>query len=504
MQLPNSIHTLLLLTTQSPALGYLLELALKATLLLLLALLAQALLRRRAAALRHLPWCLCLLALGFLPIFTAALPPLAIAYNAEPGTVAAVAGAPALLDWWPLLRLVYLCGLLLLMLHTLSGLLRMLLLTRAARPSTHAHARLLLDQILAEELADIQVDLREHPRLQSPLSWGLLRPVIILPTACHDWSQARLRHVLLHELGHVQRLDWVLHLFARYVCALYWYHPLVWHARRRLDQLAEQACDDSVLLQNGQDIAYANDLVAVARAAHDTRQGAWLATFLAQSFLGTRVRAILDRARCRHRNDSSPVILALLGSALVAALLGATELQPARVTYPLELSMRPTSVDFLPAPRPREIQTPIAHDKPQLLLSDLPAALETIYVRRDPVLDMAQGNLPLPQPRIALAELPGHIDGSRLRLLSRQFPVYPRAAEARGIEGSITIEYSIDTAGTVVDPHVVEAQPRKVFDDSALETISHYRYDPPRLNGQAVAISGLRTRFVFLLDPDPG
>ena len=512
MQLPNTLQTLLTLATQLPSLGYFLELALKATLLLLLALLAEPLLRRRAAALRHLPWCLCLLALGFLLIFTAALPPLIVSYSAEIGTVPVAAKTAAetqaLLDWWAALwtivRLLYLSGMLLLMLYALSGLLRILLFTRAAQPSTNAQARLLLDGILAEELADIQVELREHPHLQSPLSWGLLHPVIILPTASRDWAQARLHHVLLHELGHVQRLDWVLHLFTRYVCALYWYHPLVWYARRRLGQLAEQACDDSVLLQDGQDIAYADDLVAVARSAHDTRHGAWLASFLAHSFLGMRVHAILDRTRQRQRNDSSPVILALLGSALGAALLGATELQPARAAYLPNLSARYIAVDFLPTPDLETPPLPVAHDKPQLLLSDLPAVLETIVVRRDPAPATLPGSQPLPQPRITMAELPGHIDGSRLRLLSRQFPEYPLSAKTRGIEGSITVEYTIDASGTVINPHIVDAQPRKVFDASALDTILRYRYDPPRLNGRPVAISGLRTRFVYQLDSDPG
>jgi beta-lactamase regulating signal transducer with metallopeptidase domain len=58
------------------------------------------------------------------------------------------------------------------------------------------------------------------------------------------WTLDRRRAVLLHELAHVRRRDLVGHTIGRFACALYWFHPLVWTAAKRLRSESERACDD--------------------------------------------------------------------------------------------------------------------------------------------------------------------------------------------------------------------------------------------------------------------
>jgi beta-lactamase regulating signal transducer with metallopeptidase domain len=52
----------------------------------------------------------------------------------------------------------------------------------------------------------------------------------------------------MHEIEHIQRGDWLMQIVARTVAALYWFHPLVWTAWRRLCLEAERSCDDAVVL----------------------------------------------------------------------------------------------------------------------------------------------------------------------------------------------------------------------------------------------------------------
>ncbi len=99
-----------------------------------------------------------------------------------------------------------------------------------------------------------------------PMTWGWRRPVILLPVAAADWSADRLDVVLMHELGHVLRLDALTQAIGQLVCALMWFHPLVWLAASRMRLEAEQATDDFVLAAGSRPSDYAGHLLDVARS----------------------------------------------------------------------------------------------------------------------------------------------------------------------------------------------------------------------------------------------
>lgn len=503
---------------EHPALAFFLELALKSTLIAVLVLLPAFLLRNTAAAGQHLLWCLAILTLAFLPVFIGIVPKVEVALPATPtvttGQLVPTAGTGAITTlheridaWWQPLLQVYLGGLLVLVLYTVFGLLRMQILSARATPGGNAPASRLLQEVLAEELLEIPVSLREHPTLGSPLSWGLLRPVIILPVASRAWPESKLRHVLLHELGHIQRMDWVTQLVGRFACAVYWYNPLVWYAARKMYELAEQACDDAVLLHDTSHTAYAGDLVAVAKAAAAPGRLQYLAQALATSFLGTRVIAILDTARSRKPGDSEWVIRGLLASFVLLAALASLKVGPATTLANFGGTLsRYISVRLLSAAAatvaPEQM---VVHQRPELLLSHNLPELETIYIQSTPApAGDFSAVLKAPVPVIALEELPGATVSKALRLLQKSFPAYPPEAEQRGIEGYTTVEYDITADGRVVNPAIIDSRPGSLFDKSALEAISAYRYEPPRINGTPVGIQGLRTRFIFQIDPDPG
>ncbi|MGH9886742.1 MAG: M56 family metallopeptidase, partial [bacterium] len=107
------------------------------------------------------------------------------------------------------------------------------------------------------------IDLLFHADVLTPLTCGLARPAIVLPSDAERWDDRQLRHALVHEMEHVRRGDTVVQLAARIVCALYWFHPLVWIAWRRLCLESERACDDAVLCDSGR-TEYAEQLVALA------------------------------------------------------------------------------------------------------------------------------------------------------------------------------------------------------------------------------------------------
>jgi beta-lactamase regulating signal transducer with metallopeptidase domain len=91
-----------------------------------------------------------------------------------------------------------------------------------------------------------------------PLTLGVFQPVVLIPADARDWNLERRRVVILHELAHIRRYDVLTQICAQVVCAMYWYHPLVWIAARRMRFERETACDDLVLTAGVRASTYAN------------------------------------------------------------------------------------------------------------------------------------------------------------------------------------------------------------------------------------------------------
>ena len=65
-------------------------------------------------------------------------------------------------------------------------------------------------------------------------------------------------------------------------------------------------------------------------------------------------------------------------------------------------------------------------------------------------------------------------------------PLYPRRAARLQIEGFVTIEFTIAPDGSVIEPVVVESEPRNVFDRAALQAIVQWKFEPRMENGRAI------------------
>ena len=131
--------------------------------------------------------------------------------------------------------------------------------------------------------------------LPSPISWGVVRPVILLNAEAAQ-SHAEAEAIITHELAHVARLDWAKLLLARVAVAFFWFNPFVWLLSREAHQLREEAADDSVLSTDIDETEYARLLVGVAR--HECR-GLLIGAHgvaPAKNSLTRRVKRVLDGA----------------------------------------------------------------------------------------------------------------------------------------------------------------------------------------------------------------
>ncbi len=98
------------------------------------------------------------------------------------------------------------------------------------------------------------VTVRQSDRIAAPLTYGILRPVILLPKST-DWDDREtLGCVLAHEWAHVWRFDGLLKLALAAAFCVHWFNPLVWVMLFFANLDIELACDEAVLQQLGQDM----------------------------------------------------------------------------------------------------------------------------------------------------------------------------------------------------------------------------------------------------------
>jgi hypothetical protein len=169
-----------------------------------------------------------------------------------------------------------------------------------------------------------------------PLTWGVLRSVVLLPAEFELWPQERRRAVLLHELAHVRRRDCLTQWLGLVTCAAYWFNPLAWWAVSRLRAEREQACDDLVLETGERPSTYAAELLAVARSRRPAGALAPAALAMARpSGLERRLVAILD-ARSNRRGPARSMVVASLVLVLGAsATLAAVRLVARELAKPV-------------------------------------------------------------------------------------------------------------------------------------------------------------------------
>jgi beta-lactamase regulating signal transducer with metallopeptidase domain len=182
---------------------------------------------------------------------------------------------------------------------------------------------------LHEQLTSLASELgvRRTPRLylasEPPLliTYGVLQPRIILPAQARAWSRERLSVVLLHELSHVARGDWLAQLLGQAFRAVWWFDPLAWMAVRRLREESERACDEEVLRRGTPATDYATHLLDIAKSTAALRLDMTPAPAMVRpSGLERRVVALL-RSRVLMTGESVRTRRAVAGSIVLAAIL---------------------------------------------------------------------------------------------------------------------------------------------------------------------------------------
>jgi beta-lactamase regulating signal transducer with metallopeptidase domain len=342
--------------------------ALRGSIILIAAGIATFALRSRPAALRHAIWTLAIACQLTLPIIALVMPQRGITFGPvgafvsrstsavvatlsggnQPSTagpraatqsgasnapvpVATSTSQATLPDMSAIIRVlavIWAVGALLILLRFLIG---TVVVARETRAATRLISR---EWILLAGRIQEDMQLRRPAKLvwgtkrEVPYTWGIISPVVCLPSDADQWSEDRLRIVMLHELAHIERYDALTEFMAQLALVVFWFNPLLWLAVRRMRTEREHACDDRVLTRGVKPSTYVEELVMMMKSIG---QGAIAPGFGAiamarRSQFESRMLAALDDRTNRSAINRRSV--AAVGATAIAALLIVASVRP--------------------------------------------------------------------------------------------------------------------------------------------------------------------------------
>lgn len=144
-----------------------------------------------------------------------------------------------------------------------------------------------------------RITIRQSDRISSPLTYGLFRPVILVPKKT-DWENtAQLNYVLQHEYQHIRCFDALWKLVTTFALCIHWFNPLVWAMYFLFQRDIELACDERVIQNFGETsrAAYARTLITMEEMRPDYSP---LYNSFSKTAIEERIKAIMKHKKTTH------------------------------------------------------------------------------------------------------------------------------------------------------------------------------------------------------------
>ncbi len=107
-----------------------------------------------------------------------------------------------------------------------------------------------------------EITFLQSSRIASPLTFGHFKPIILLPIGMiNGFPPEQIEAIILHELAHIQRNDFLINTIQTWVEILFFYHPIVWFISKQIRAAREELCDDQAISINKNKVLYAESLL---------------------------------------------------------------------------------------------------------------------------------------------------------------------------------------------------------------------------------------------------
>ena len=201
--------------------------------------------------------------------------------------------AKALPTVGPIVLWIWACGAIAGLAWLLAGAYRVRQMRRRSTPAS-----------LAPDVDEMRVALapraefRWSDDVQQPVTFGIRRPVVLLPRRFNELTHDAKRAVACHELLHIKRRDWLWTVLEAHVRALFWFHPAVWWLLDRVQLLREQVIDQLVVERTSTPRDY---MLALMMFADGERPTALSSAFLRRRHLKSRLSQLVKEKHMSAR-----------------------------------------------------------------------------------------------------------------------------------------------------------------------------------------------------------
>lgn len=168
------------------------------------------------------------------------------------------------------------------------------------------------------------VEFRLAP-VTTPMTFGIHRACVVVPSDFEFWPEAHREAALMHEAAHIRRFDCGWQWLATAVRAMLWCHPMVWWLTNAIRDEAELAADEHVIAAGVEATDYASALVEIARNQGRAQVPVAATALMREGQLSRRVTSALESRRAGFTPLGS---IGLMSAAMAAVMaIGGLRLQ---------------------------------------------------------------------------------------------------------------------------------------------------------------------------------
>lgn len=195
---------------------------------------------------------------------------------------------------------------------------------QTALPVSNAYA----EQCIKEHPLKRHISIKQSDRISTPLTYGIFRPVILLPKRT-DWENVnQLQYIFSHEYVHIYRFDTFTKLIATLALCIHWFNPFVWVMYILFNRDIELACDESVIRQFGEKSKSAYSLMLISMEAKKSGLLPFCSTF-SINVIEERITAIMNTKPTNLVTFlSSCLIVVVTASLFATSAKASTDISP--------------------------------------------------------------------------------------------------------------------------------------------------------------------------------